>query len=419
MSNPFYVSGPVPPEYFVGRKSEVNILFDLVVKRSHGAFFGSPGMGKSSLLKLLTYPQVWRDRGQNSDPYFIIYLNCTSINPFTSRGFWEEVLNLLREEAEAEEELQNAIAEVLQEEEIDRSNLRRILRQVGKCGKYLLLLLDDYDTALRPNDRYTESEMLAFLSEFRNLAVHGKTCQYLSTIVTTFRRLSELGPKILPNGSPWYNHYLFHPIKPYREDEVKTAFFDGSSKYLMPIKSNLHEGVVRITGGHPALLQNAGYLLYDMEREGQEINIPSFTKDFQSRTEQVFRDIWRFSTEEEQVLLMLIALSKLEGLLEDKKYALEGTARIFSQRGRELIDLEERGVIKEIRENDDSIYRFNSSLMEWWVIREIENSDEEELKKREKIFLKLISREQWSQVQKVASFIWEKRETVKKIWNLV
>lgn len=40
MSNPFYVSGPVPPEYFVGRKPEVNILFDLVVKRSHGTVRG-------------------------------------------------------------------------------------------------------------------------------------------------------------------------------------------------------------------------------------------------------------------------------------------------------------------------------------------------------------------------------------------
>ncbi len=63
-------------------------------------------------------------------------------------------------------------------------------------------MLDDYDAALRPNDKYTEVEMLTFLSEFRNLAVHSEEGQYLSTIVTSFRRLSELGPQLTPSGSP-------------------------------------------------------------------------------------------------------------------------------------------------------------------------------------------------------------------------
>lgn len=47
--------------------------------------------------------------------------------------------------------------------------------------------------------------MLTFLSEFRDLAVHSNEGRYLSTVVTTFRRLNELGPTITPGGSPWYN----------------------------------------------------------------------------------------------------------------------------------------------------------------------------------------------------------------------
>ncbi|MGK7928396.1 MAG: ATP-binding protein [Spirulina sp.] len=418
MSNPFYVSGPVPPEYFVGRKPEVNDAFDQILKCSHASFYGSSGMGKSSLLQLLLEPQVWVEYGHDSSLYFIIYLNCTDINPFSSRRFWQQILRSLYEEIEAEDELRNAIEEVSQKEDIEKGDVQRIVHKIGKSGKYLLLLLDDYDPALRPNDRYTESAMLAFLSEFRNFAIHGKASQYLSLIVTSSRKLTELGPKTLPDGSPWYNYCSFHAMKPYSEEEVKNNFFEGSSRFFIPIKPSFKKEVLSMTGGHPALLQNAGYMLYNIAREGKEIAIPEFMKKFYIKTEHIFRDIWRFSTEEEQILLMLIALSNAEGNLEDKNYVLGKIEQFFSKRGRELIALEKRGIIQEKEKNDDSIYLFTSSLMEWWVLQEIYNSDKEELIKREKLFLDLISREQWEQIKNISGSIWKNREIVKKVWNV-
>ena len=63
---------------------------------------------------------------------------------------------------------------------------------------------------------------------------------------------------------------------------------------------------------------------------------------------------------------------------------------IFSQKSRELIDLEERGVIKGNREQENTGYLFSSTIMEWWVIKEVENTNVETLKEREKVFLNLI-----------------------------
>ncbi|MEP0758801.1 hypothetical protein [Coleofasciculus sp. FACHB-T130] len=113
---------------------------------------------------------------------------------------------------------------------------------------------------------------------------------------------------------------------------------------------------------------------------------------------------------------MLIALCPLEGRLNRKEqYALVDIDLILSQRSRELIDLEERGMVKHTVQQEKKVYSFASSMMEWWVIREIENSDNVELQNREKVFLKLMSREQAQRVKKVIQQVWQSREAAKSL----
>ena len=52
--------------------------------------------------------------------------------------------------------------------------MRSILQKIGEQKQFLLLLLDDYDTVLQSNESYPEPEMIGFLREFRDLAVHRK-----------------------------------------------------------------------------------------------------------------------------------------------------------------------------------------------------------------------------------------------------
>ncbi|QIR40674.1 ATP-binding protein [Tolypothrix sp. PCC 7910] len=407
--NPFFVGGPVPPEYFFGRSAEVRTAFDQISRRAHLAIYGSPGMGKSSLLRYIASPKIWEVRGRDISKALIVSINCTGISPFTASGFWREILSLLQDATENDEPLQADIKQLLQEEKVEKGDLRRMLRKIGQRDKFLLLLLDDYDAALQPNEQYTETQMLTFLSEFRDLAVHSNEGKYLSTIVTTFRRLNELGPTIKPGGSPWYNHYLFRLLRPLPATEV-------NNQLAIPIPGTLRAGVLEIIDGHPALLQNAGYLLYDTLLAGNTPDIQSFAQDFESATEQYFRDTWRFSTEEEQILLMLIALVRLQGRLNrSTRYALGDIDLVFSQRSRELVDLEERGVIQRTLDEGKTIYTFNSSMMEWWVIQEIYNTNEAQLDGREKVFLNLMSREQAGTVKKAIRWVWQHRDIVQSL----
>ncbi len=419
MSNPFYLPGrPIPPELFVGRDREIDIAFDSITTRSHLSIYGSSGMGKSVFLQYLSSPEIWQQRGLDCSKVFMISLNCEGIIPFTPSQFWHEILGLLKEQVAQETYLYSEIERLLQQEIIITRELRLILQKIGEQDKYLLLFIDDYDTVIQPNKNYSKEDVIGFLREFRDLAVHRREGRFLSTVVTTFRRLNELGPQV-EGGSPWYNFYFFQLLKPFSQEDMVSLFFRDTAPLYIPIPITWRSGIIKITGGHPALLQIAGYLLHFSVQNNQLSNIDEFIKDFQSRTEQFFCDTWNFSTDIEQVLLMLIALSSLEGRLNKRQYALGDIDRIFSQKGRELIDLEERGVIEKRRDQGKAVYFFSSSLMEWWVLKEIENSDSEQLSQREKVFLKVMSRQQTRQVKKVFQSLWKNRETVQSIVDVI
>ncbi|MFX1355537.1 MAG: ATP-binding protein, partial [Promethearchaeota archaeon] len=101
--NPFFVGGPVPPDRFVGRTAESNEAYDQIANQSHLALWGSPGMGKSSLLRYLAEcPEAWQKRRLDPTKAIIVSLHCTALHPFTPPKFWRGVLSLLREECAAE-----------------------------------------------------------------------------------------------------------------------------------------------------------------------------------------------------------------------------------------------------------------------------------------------------------------------------
>ena len=88
---------------------------------------------------------------------------------------------------------------------------------------------------------------------------------------------------------------------------------------------------------------------------------------------------------------------------------------IFSQRERELNELEQRGVIIRSFAEDKTNYSFASSLMEWWVIKEIENSDDEALQQRQKVFLNLMSHRQLERVTTAIKTLWEHKDDIQSL----
>jgi len=402
--SPFIIGQPVPPgnPIFVGRKAVISTAFDQIHNRSNLAIWGGSGIGKSSLLEQLTSAEVWEQQGQDLSKAVIVLFSCLSIFPFSSTSFWQKILMLVRDEMDNDSKLQAQIDQFLKQGQATKDSFRRVLGKLGRQGKFLLLLVDDYHSALVPNEQYTKADIETFLTECRSLAYHSRERQYLSMIVTSYRRLNEIGPPLNPDSSPWYNHYLFEQLKPFTDDQMKALL----SEIMKPA---LQEEVREIAGGNPALLQIAGYLLYREKELGTEqiADVEAFAREFESTARHYFQDIWSLSNELEQTLLILLALSNLRGRLHNQRYDLSGIEIILSQKERELTNLEERGVINCTVEEEKKRYSFTSSIMERWVIQELSNSDDSSLEQRRKVLLNLMSYKQAQEITTAIKWLWQ------------
>ncbi|MFM7793721.1 MAG: ATP-binding protein, partial [Microcystis panniformis] len=103
------------------------------------------------------------------------------------------------------------------------------MRLLKEQGKFLVLLIDNYDVTLRPNSQYTKADIDTFVSQCRTLAQSEE--QNISIVVTSSRRLSQIGPELTPDKSPWYNGYLFENLKPFTNQEVN-LLLDRSESLL-------------------------------------------------------------------------------------------------------------------------------------------------------------------------------------------
>ncbi len=140
----------------------------------------------------------------DSSGVMLVSLNCRLGEPFTPHLFWSEILTLLRDQVEGNAPLRDEIDRALSGETITVQNFQRVLRRIGRAGKYVVLLLDDFDGAIETHETYSEAQMRAFLDGVRRLAVHNPDGPLLSVTVTTFKLLNEAGVRLRPGQSPWW-----------------------------------------------------------------------------------------------------------------------------------------------------------------------------------------------------------------------
>lgn len=403
-NNPFVVGQPVSGSQFIGRERELNTAIDQIRQRSNLAISGSPGMGKSSILEQLALPKMRKDNDYDTSKAIVILFNCRSLTPFTPHKFWQEILDLSSVELNNEPQLQNYVNDLLKRKQLEWDCIRKFLRRLREKNKFLLLLVDEYDAALQPNQGYKNEDIEKFLYDCRSLANGCNEKKYISMLVTSFRPLTEVNPNLKAKHSPFFNHYYFIYLKPFTEEKVALLLS------CIPTTAELNNVIRKVASGNPALIQIAGFLLYQELRETIP-DVITFTRKFQDRTQHFFQDTWTMCNEEEQMLLMLIAITALEGRLNDKRYHLNGIPTLFKDKEKVLMLLEKRGIIIQKKEREKLNYCFSSSVMEWWVVQSIGKVNEDELYKREQIFLSL-GREKAEKIANVIKYLWRNKEVV-------
>ena len=408
--NQFYPNRAVPPEKFVCRTSELSTIFDKINSRDHVAIFGSSGMGKTSLLRYIENPKFWEERDLDFSEALIVYHNC-ELSVIDS--FWQEVLRKLIDKATGDQDLVSKINALLGLDRIEITDIRELLREIGQRGKFLLLLLDDYHRILGTREEYPENQgkkskkVLTFLSELRNLAVHNREGQYFSTIVATFQKLHELGPEITRGGSPWYNHYVYLPLKPFSQKDIENHFLNPDSHFFISIPEDVpKEKVLEMTGGYPGLLQCTG----DVFSKCDPVDVNTLNKKLKNYADKIFQDIWKSFEKNEQEILQSILIDNSKGKFRGNYYSLDRIKKDFISNSSILNSLQEKGFINQVKKLNK--YNFTSSLITDFIGDQLEDQNVSNAKDRKiviNLFIIKITLGQWKQF----------KEKIQPVTNLI
>ncbi|MDJ0734990.1 MAG: tetratricopeptide repeat protein [Nostocaceae cyanobacterium] len=395
-AGPYYIGKFVPPSQFLGRENELDIALTQIFRASSWVFYGSPGKGKTSFLKYLAAPEIWQQSTIikiSNNKYIFTYIDCEIIDNFSSSAFWKEVLSEIKEVLRKQKEkyqndnpiqsimenidsLQSEIDKLLKREVILKNDIKLILQHIYQQDKYLVLLLDNYDYILETKNDDNHIEIVNFLREFRNLADH-HAYERLATIMTSSKPLDSVTTynDLLP--------YISLPLPPFQEPEV-VALWNQMPEALRQ-KDDLRIKIQTMTGGYPVLLQMVCFLLYKQNQQAN-FSVNTLAKQLDNT---IIRAIWNSLNDIERMLIRWIALDYVEGRIEKKSYDLSDIDDFLKKHNKNLNDLETRGIIISNNQSGKKIYALAASLMHDWVINEIINSSPEEIKDRERVFLKM------------------------------
>ncbi|PSB18906.1 hypothetical protein C7B76_07765 [filamentous cyanobacterium CCP2] len=401
--NPFTVGQLIPPSRFIGRSAELATAFDHLSSYGHLNVWGGPGIGKTSFLQQLASPRVWQQHGFNPTQLVIVLVSCLSVTPpFTPANFWFEVLSLLHDELDDLPDVQAEMNVLLEQQTVTIRGIRQILRRLGKYDKCLVLLIDDYEEAMLPNPQYAEAEIDLFLTEQRSLAYSSTQRQQISMVVSTSHPLGELSFPTKPDRSPWFNHYLFLPLRALTRTEAE----DLLSPISMP--SVLQDIVWTAAGGNPTLLQLAGSLLYTELRSGRLLEPTEFVQAFLNQAEPFFQSTWTQLNDMEQALLIVIALrhvvSRLQGQAEIELNQID---RMLRQRERDLLHLVSWGILVKLTQQGEMGYAFSSSVMEWWILKRLQEGTAERSPFRSLSSFNLVDYQEETYISDMLQLVWQ------------
>ena len=368
--NPFISGTPVPPSHFIGREAVINNCYNRLagpVKTSI-AISGERGIGKTSLLYQLKHLAEEESWGQPYTQNIFVHLDCHTVQQFTPTQFWRRILELLKQ-ADNNVTIHKQIDITLKEQVIDATHLQRLLRILNQQQRALILLLDSFAVILKAHQSGS-AVVIDFLSSLRALT---SLPGYGLTLITATREpLYILCAEIVKNypGSYFYNNFAYESLRPFSGDEMNTLLQRALEDTNIEFGKNEQALLERVAGRHPALLQMAGYHLFEALQQGQLTNqaYRQVVEAFANSTEHYFKLFWNEATPIEQTLFVLCILLNLSEstAIRSALNKNEIESRLLRY-DRDLSPLIERGLI---RQGDQGLHLF-SSIFVWWVVRKI------------------------------------------------
>jgi tetratricopeptide (TPR) repeat protein len=355
VQNPFFVGNGVPPDRFVGRSEEVSKLLSLMAQQGNMAIHGEAGMGKTALLQYVSSPEVLKAHQLNPAQSITIYVNCQSLAPFSPGGLWNLVFL----------ELEKRVGSGATPATRDPLEPIAVLREIAGQGRHVVLLLDEFETALQPNPVYSDTAVWAFMANLRSMMLSGRD---LTVVVATRRSLVQLAPSAGPAGSPLFNAFQFSSLLPFTKSEIEelVAKMPPAAGSL----SEMEQGwLFEVSGGYPFVVQLALSILFRYHVNRSPFDLSAAMQELAAAVDAPFTALWSGLSTTEQDLLSIV------GILH-ARWRVNGLSRTpFTLRARVLEDLRNRGLLMA----EGRTSRIVSSMLEWWILKRLEVQDSQEI----------------------------------------
>ena len=416
--NPFTIGKYVEPEDFVGRRDIISYAFNQIKYNSNGLFYGSPGIGKSSLLTYLVKPPSWEIKKYNIDinDYYVWQIDCESIENLSVTNFWKEVIRELDLETADDTKLKDNIQKILAQETINKTDIESLFRSISS-QKSLVLLIDNYDALFKTQNNYSSNEALKLLRQLKSINNHKRI--KCSLIMTSSEKVEKLLEELKEDTSICEDLVTF-PLEPFNDNEMEELWERMPKEYRE--RKELQKKVKDLTGGHPALFQIICYYLYDLckvniDKQTQKNKYENLNKWFYDQVKLILKGIWESFTSTEQGMLLLVILFDLELFKRHSQYDyLSVIRRSFREQDQVLNSLKYRKIITKNTTDIDGkdIYDLTSYALKEWVINEIIIKDvDDDVAQREKIFL-FIKQKDVNMIDQLFKELWSSKDEVKE-----
>jgi AAA+ ATPase superfamily predicted ATPase len=355
--NPFTFGNPIrDPARFIGRKEDIRQIVNRLLSsaRESTSIVGERRIGKTSLLKHLSEPDVAERYGLAKGQFCPVYIDFQGLTDITPERFWQRVLRKMSRSMDTPE-LSVLFKDLSSREQVDLFDLEDLFEEISDLGLHALLYLDEFEYVTQ-NPNFDAD----FFGGLRALAIHND----LSLIPATRRELVDLCHSEEIKGSPFFNIFatvVLRPFSQHEADELLDLYTQSEDIVFSETEKHI---VHKLAKGYPFFLQMAGHYLVEGMNQGlQGESLESYAAtEFNQQAEPHFTYMWSHASESEKITLL--SLLVIQGQKDEKRNqpTIENIIKVYPRAPRDIADLLKRGAVVD---QDGSFSIFSTGFEEW------------------------------------------------------
>jgi hypothetical protein len=358
--NPFIYGKPVPVERHINRQRELRTLFSRLLNGECTAVVGEPHIGKSSLLRYIQDQKVQQEwLGPEATRYVLVEMDCHILpHKFGPQDFWRRALTRVQEAAPDDKAVCQQM-DVIIKNQFGCFTLEGLFKLLGQQGKYVILLIDEFDSLLtHPNFNSAE-----FFGGLRSISSRTDGLQLITASRMKIAEMNRRTQEINPLGSPYFNTFGEVILRPFSQKAITELLDQALEGSGIQFEKDDRAYVRWLSGRHPYRVQAVASALFDVIAEGLEGEDRYATAGewFYERAAAHFDDLWQHLDDAARTVMVILALVELGGMAQRREFSF-GEIERPQRFDPELKRLAKLGLVEKIGKG----WQFDSKSLLLW-----------------------------------------------------